>query len=193
MAVHALAGLFALLAIDVYGWNFGFTNDGQQIGFVSAERLTQMLVAGLGAMALMHSAVFTVRIGNVDVDIGPHFILKVILDVTDREVDRSRARRRAELANEIMAGVTFSDAKQALSATCFALMQNVSKDEQAEVADEVARLEGADFDSRVKKSNLALVLLNVVGEHVLRAAVKSLMEPETSGTTQGPNGPDRDL
>ena len=78
-----------------------------------------------------------------------------------------------------MADVTFNQAKQALPALCFALMQNVSKEEQAEVADEVAKLEAADLASPVKEHSLALVLLNVVGEHVLRAAVESLATAET--------------
>ena len=129
-------------------------------------------------MTLIRSAVFTVRTGNVDIDVGPHALLKVLLDVTDRAVDRSRARRRAELAKEIMVDVTFSQAKQALPAYCFALMQNVSKEEQIEVADEAARLDVADLDPQVKVRSLALVLLNVVGEHVLRAAVKSLATVE---------------
>ena len=179
VTVNALAGLSAIVAIDVFGWSFGFTNDGQQIGPVSAGRLTQVLVAGLGAMALIRSAVFTVRTGNVDIDVGPHALLKVLLDVTDRAVDRSRARRRAELAKEIMVDVTFNQAKQALPAYCFALMQNVSKEEQTEVADEVAKLEAANLASQVKEHSLALVLLNVVGEHVLRAAVESLATAET--------------
>ena len=78
-----------------------------------------------------------------------------------------------------MVDVTFNQAKQALPAYCFALMQNVSKEEQTEVADEVAKLEAANLASQVKEHSLALVLLNVVGEHVLRAAVESLATAET--------------
>ena len=168
IGLNALAAGIALIVIDAFGWTFGMKSD--------AVPVVKVAVAGLGAMALFRSALFTVRTGDVDVDAGPHALLKVILGTVDRAVDRKRAYRRSITVKEIMAGVDFDKARQALPAYCLALMQNVSVEEQQAVANEVAKLEAADLGQTIKSRSLGLLLLNVIGEDVLRASIDALSD-----------------
>ena len=168
VTINAAAGAVALLVIDEFGWTFGVTQDG-------ATRITQVAAAGLSAMAILRAAVFTVRVGDVDVGVGPNLLLTVVLDAADRAVDRDRANRRNALVVEIMDGVDFDKAKKALPSYCLTLMQNVPKEEQRAVAEEVKSLGNSpDLNKTVRTLNLGLALLNVVGEDVLRASVEAL-------------------
>ena len=66
------------------------------------------------------------------------------------------------------------------------LMQNVPREEQRAVAEEVRSLVNSpDLNGTVKTLNLVLALLNVVGEDVLRASVEALggeIEPDGTST-----------
>lgn len=166
MLLHAAAGVTALVFIDAFGWTFGAPGD--------AVRLVQIMAAGLAAMAILRSALFTVRVGDVDVDAGPSGLLKAILNAVDRSVDRGRAQRRSQAVREIMAGVSFEKASQRLTSYCLELMQNVPETEQVEVENRVASLEGSDPDKTSRAQQLGLVLIDVVGEDVLRASVEAL-------------------
>ena len=81
----------------------------------------------------------------------------------------------SEAVDEIMSGVDFDAAMVKLPSDCFALMQNVSSEEQQAVVGEVENLnkEGS-LDNATRVRQLALVLMKVVGEEVLRASVDAL-------------------
>ena len=120
------------------------------------------------------SSLFTVRVGNSDVGVGPSSFLTIILNAVDRNVDRRRAEARALSIKQAMKGVSFELAKVALPLACFALMQNVPTDEQQGVMEEINRLVSADVSDHVKAIALGLMLMNVVGEDSLRSAIDTL-------------------
>ena len=153
---------------DVFDWKFGFEDN------PVALRWIRVVLAGTGAMAFFRSSLFTIRVGDKVVPLGLGLILQVLLDVTDRAVDRGRARPRALLVGKIMDKVLFKKAQVALPAYCFALMQNVSAEEQATFGRQIAQLSTADMTDEVKTLTLGLALMNVVGDAVLTAAVQSL-------------------
>jgi hypothetical protein len=168
--VSAAIIAFFLLA-DVFQLTFNLENipaNDEKI------RLLRIVVAGLGAMALFRSSLFVFRTGDKDVAIGPGLVLQVLLDITDRAVDRARARPRAEIVSKIMKGVDFAKAEVALPTYCFALMQNVSAQEQLTFAKQLSQLATANMSPITKSLALGLALMNLVGEHVLRAAVETL-------------------
>jgi hypothetical protein len=169
IVINAAAGLLALLLLNVWKVDFGLTAD-------DAVKLRVMLIlaAGLGAMAFFRSSFFTFRIGDKDVPLGLGLIMQVLLDVTDRAVDRGRATPRAVAVTEIMKGIDFSKANLALPSYCFALMQNVSKDEQSAIGQQVTALATSNMSNPIRAYLLGLILLNVVGETVLRAAIDTL-------------------
>lgn len=167
--VNVGASLLALLLIETFEWKFTANPTSTQ------EQWVRVLVAGLGAMAFFRSSLFTFRVGDKDVPLGPGLIFQVLLDVTDRAVDRARAKPRSLSVAKIMTGVSFEKAQSALPTYCFALMQNVSADEQATFGRQIAQLAAATtMSDAVKSLALGLALINVVGDAVLLAAVEAL-------------------
>jgi hypothetical protein len=165
--LNAAAGLGALGLIHAMGWTFGGET-------ASARRLMQVVVAGLGAVAISRSSLFIVRIGNSDVGLGPSTILTSLLGAIDRVVDRDQAQHRALQAEKIMKGVSFKEAHEALPTYCLALMQNLPAEDQEALARSVAALERSDLDDDVKALALGIELMNMVGPDVLEVAVRTL-------------------
>lgn len=168
VAINAAASSAALGLIRVFNWQFGATG--------GAVRWTQVLVAGIGAMALFRTSLFTVRAGDKDVAVGPASFLQIFRDAADREVDRLRAQARGLCVGELMKSVDYKKASEGLIPYCLALMQNVPDEEQQKIRKAVQLLNAEPIDEAIKVRILGLHLINVVGPDVLTAAVTSLRE-----------------
>lgn len=174
VALNFVAGVAGLALIRVFDVDFGLA--GEEL------RWTQVLVAGLGAMALFRTSIFIARVGNEDIGMGPSGVLQSLLKVADRGVDRARAKARAREVAKAMTGVSFEKAHGPLPAYCFALMQNVTTQEQEAVAENiVGKLKkSTNMSDATKALALGLALMNIVGDGVLLAAVSSLGNEITS-------------
>jgi hypothetical protein len=168
LALNGAASGLALALIRGYGWTFGAA--------AGPARWTQLLVAGVGAMAFLRTSLFTVRAGDRDIGIGPATFLQTLRDATDREVDRQRARTRILEVGKLMDGVDYGRASESLIPYCLALMQNVPDDEQQKLVRAVKLLDPEPIDAAVKVRILGLLLMNVVGPEVLSVAVDSFRE-----------------
>ena len=167
IGVNAAAAALSLALVRVFDWEFGLEEG-------DAVRWTQVIVAGLGAMALLRSAIFRVRVGDQDVGVGASSFLEVVLSAADRAVDRRQAGVRARTVGSIMTKVSFVKAQQALPTLCLALMQNLPPEDQATLARQIEALGRADMEESAKAVALGLALVNAVGEDVLAAAVECL-------------------
>ncbi len=167
-AINAAASVAALSLIHMFHLTFGQQGDGAE--------WVQVLVAGLSAMAFFRTSLFTVRQGDQDLGIGPVSFLQVILGAVDRAVDRRRASARAEEVGELMNGLSFDKSFVSLPAYCLALMQNVSSEDQKQLAQSVVVLREMQMPEPVKLRILGIYLLNAVGPAALQSAVKSLGE-----------------
>jgi hypothetical protein len=136
--------------------------------------IIEVMTAAFGTVAFLRSSFFTVRLDGKDVGLGPALLWQTLLDATDRAVDRARASPRSKAVREIMVGIDFVRAAAALPEFCFHLMQNVSTEERKAHATLVADLLKSQMDPLAKTYNLGLSLMNIVGETVLREAVKAL-------------------
>jgi hypothetical protein len=167
IATNALASVAALWVLQRQGVAFTF-------GEALPPELGQVLLAGFGTMLFFRSALFTVRVGDTDVSIGPAAVLQIIMTAADRACDRLRAGPRSDRVFRIMRGVSFERARQALPLHCFALMQNVSTAEQTQLLQNLDALAAKSMTDEVKAYNLGLLMMNVVGEDVLERAVQVL-------------------
>jgi hypothetical protein len=174
VAVNALASVAALGMIHIFGW-FGANPPTDQ------SNLTQVLIAGFGAMAVFRSSLFVVRVGKDDVGIGPIAFLQVILGASDRGVDRKRGVDRAPRVAEIMDGLTFDDVAEALPPYAMALLQNVDSDDAQELGERIRKIREANMTDRLKVLNLGLVTMNVVGEDVLESAANAFRKQAAAG------------
>src|SRR5579859_4289744 len=95
VAINCAASVGALGLIHAYSW-FG------------QSRWTQLLMAGISAMAFFRSSLFVVRAGDRDVGVGPSGFLQIFLGAADRAVDRNRAAARSDAVAEVMKGVDYT-------------------------------------------------------------------------------------
>jgi hypothetical protein len=168
LALNGAASGLALALIRAYGWTFG--------AGAGSARWTQLLVAGVGAMALFRTSLFTVRAGDRDIGVGPATFLQIFRDAADRAVDRLRARARSLQVGKLMDGVDYTKASEGLIPYCLTLMQNVSDNDQQKLVQAVKLLDAEPIEAPIKARILGLLLMNVVGPDVLTAAVDGLRE-----------------
>jgi hypothetical protein len=180
--INGGAGAGSLLLLHTFGWRFGVQSP-------QIADATQVLVASLGSMMVFRSAVFTVRVGDEDVAVGPSTLLTSLLAAADRGVDRMQAKTRAHEAGEIMRGVSFAKSRLALPTYCLGLLQNVSAEDQADLRTAVDALAGSEMTDGQMALNLGLLLMNVAGPDVLRSAVETLRDEITADGAQAPPVP----
>lgn len=189
LLVNALGAIATLYLIQKFNWDFGLggavavannadtSNAGISAALSTQVQLVQWLAASFGAMSILRSSLFNVRLGETDLGVGPAAVLQVLLNAADRQVDRMRAKERSEAVKTAMKGIdSYAQIKIALPTHCMALMQNVSSDEEKrirQVADNIEQLEVADC---LKVLNLGLVLMNIVGDAVLKTAVANVVQ-----------------
>jgi hypothetical protein len=161
IAINVAASLGALGLMDAFGW-------------FKESHWMQVLIGGISAMAFFRTSLFVVRAGDRDVGVGPSGFLQIFLAASDRAVDRIRASARSEAVGKIVEGVDYAKAFQALPPYCLALMQNLSPEDQKQLAQAVVKVDQSAAEPNVKVRLLGLELINVVGIDVLTAAVRSL-------------------
>jgi hypothetical protein len=168
VSLNGAASLVVLYLANSYKWNFGVKS-------ASTALLSHVLIASFGAMALLRTSLFNLKLDNQMISIGPSAILSSLLGIADRGVDRARAVKRSEYASTIMGSVLFSESYVALPTFCLALLQNPNTAEQEDLRQAVKALHdnGQMTDSQ-KSMNLGLLLMNIVGPKGLRAAVTAL-------------------
>jgi hypothetical protein len=176
IALNLCASLAALALIHLYGWTFG-------VNGAAAQRWAQVGVAGTSAMALFRTSLFTVRVADHDIAVGPSTFLQIFRDASDRAVDRLRAKARGDQVANVMTGIDYGKASQGLPPYCLALMQNVPDDEQVKLQNSIVLLNNATIDPAIKVRILGLQLMNVVGPNVLLAAVASLHDQMQAAAT----------
>lgn len=169
--INACVSVGALALARAYGWGAGDEANASQF----SRRLTQVLLAGFGAMAFLRTSIFTVRIGNQDVGIGPSVVVQSILRAVDSGVDRRRAIARDQAVTTIMGAVSFDKAYQLLPAHCLALMQNLPQEDQVALGRQIEGISRTNAADAAKARLLGLALINLVGEEVLLTAVTSLL------------------
>jgi hypothetical protein len=171
IVINIVASVAALALVRTFGWQFSVP---QATGPL-AVAWTQVLISGIGAMALFRTSLFVVRAGDKDIGIGPSSFLQVFLAAADREVDRERANARAAKVGEVMKDIDFDKAVNALPPFCLALMQNLPDDAQVELGKSIELLKNStSIDPQVKVRLLGLELVNAVGADVLEKAVTTL-------------------
>lgn len=166
--INVLASTIALLALKT------MKTDAVLGEGTASQRISYALMAGFGAMGVLRSSAFTMRVGKDDIAIGPSALLQVMLSATDRAVDRARARVRAELMARTMQSMPFDKLEQALPQLAFTMMQNVTQDEKQSIEDEIGRLRDKNMDPVAKSISLGLSLSNIVGQGVVDDAVTAL-------------------
>lgn len=166
VVVNAVASIGALVLIRAVGLNVNAT--------AGAQRATQVLAAGFGAMALFRSSLQVPGPTGQKTGIGPGTFLQIMLEAADRSVDRARGRSRASSIGGIVEGISLAMASDLLVPFCLALLQHASKEEQEALADQVGPLLTLKSDERVAVMSIGLALMDFVGPNLLKAAAAAV-------------------
>ncbi len=165
LLINIAAGIAALLIVN----RLGVTAD------TKAPRLYAILLAGFGAIAFFRTSLFTLRVADADIGIGPSAVLQSLLAAADRMIDRDQAQGRATDVAGIMRDVDFAKARAALPSLCFLLVENITPSDQEGVRQQIDRLaEAVDVSTDQKAIILGVYLIRQVGAHVLDLAVQAL-------------------
>ncbi len=160
VALNALVsvGVFFLIR-DVFE-ALGPVDDGAEFRRI----VTEVLIAGASAMAILRTSFMTVHVYGSDIQIGLAAIIDVFRTAVDRDVDRLRAGPRSESVAETMEDVSFDRARTTLTSAALSSMQNVSAQERAQIEQQIAAMaQQADRSDSSKAHELGLILGGVVG------------------------------
>lgn len=168
VCVNIAAGIAALALVREFNV-FATTPNGGHKG------VYETLLAGFGAIAFFRSSLFTARVGETDIGIGPSTLLKSLLDASDMMINRTQAGDRADEVTLIMPNVDFDKAKTALPALCFTLVEGITPEQQNTVGEQVRKLsDNQSIDKQSKTIILGVYLIREVGADVLSRAVGTL-------------------
>ena len=139
------------------------------------REIYEVLTAGFGSIAFFRSSLFTARVGDKDVDVGPSTLLKSLLETSDREINRWQAIDRVDDLATVMSDVDFAKAKVVLPMLCFRTVENVPREQQAQMATVIVEIAAEQaLTDKHRSIILGSKLISIVGPVVLDRAVKAL-------------------
>src|SRR5690606_1957305 len=99
-------------------------------GLTEIETLTQRaglgVAAGLGAAVILRSRVFTARLGDEQISIGPGYVVDQLLGIIDAQIDRRRALQRVQIVVDVMDRKDFDGSRIHASTMITGSRQNLS-------------------------------------------------------------------
>lgn len=170
MLTNALICCFGLFIIITFGLSLEIDESLPEV----AQRTSDILCASLGSFFIMRSSFLKLGNENTQFDLGLNLVLKKLLEMIDRQVDRVRASRRSNDITRILKQVSYDDVQSKLKTYCLQVMQNVPPDETEKLFVELKKIEASDDCEETKKLSAGLQIYNIVGKSVLEAAVTNL-------------------
>lgn len=177
MALNVVIGIAALMVIQIV----------QPAGLVDVTPadttddakilLYQVLVAGLGGAAFFRTSIAKTKVGDVEIGVGPSFVIDASLGATDRAIDRNRATARVLSVPDLMRGIPADFAALELTDFCVTAMQNLPAAEEKTLKTRVASYASTDEAAEEVRSMLiGLAITEYVGLDVLKSAITQLSD-----------------
>ena len=170
ITVNGLICCVGLLFIKIYGNPETIKNN----TLFSSSRVTDVLYASLGSFLIMRSSFLKLGTDSSQIDLGLNLVLKKLVDIIDRQVDRDQASRRSKDITDLLRDVKFDDLSDRVKPLCLQVMQNVAPDELEELLTELKTIESSDDNLETRKLSMGLELYNIVGKKVLQSVVNDL-------------------
>lgn len=183
-----------VIATSYFAWVYLLLNGGLAIaahlalidaGFADGEnsigRAGLATVSGLGAAVILRSRVFTARLGDEQVSIGPGYVVDQLLNIIDSQIDRRRALQRVRIVVDVMKGKDFDGSRIHASTMITGSRQNLSLQDQKELASQIREVDDRTISDEEKAYALGFILLDFMGEEFLKAVAVNLPTIEQSG------------
>jgi len=156
--INGLICCFGLFLIKVFGIN-GSASTGSGLGF---------------SFFVMRSSFLKLGSDSSQIDLGLNIVLKKMIDIVDRQVDRDQASRRSSDITSLLKNVSYSDLLGRVKPLCLQVMQNVPQEEIDNLLRELKVIESSDDLEETRKLSMGLELYNIVGKRVLYSVVRDL-------------------
>jgi hypothetical protein len=177
IAINAAAGILALLLLRLLDVKFGVSEDPE------FTRWARVVAAGFSAVVVLRSTVFVTREGNEERSYGlANFILRA-LHQAENAIARVRGPKRADAVEEVIAGLTYAEARTALGALASSQLPTATEAARAELAETQKTIEAVDETDEVKLRLLCMAILNFGGEKVLGRAAAQLLAIKTASSS----------
>lgn len=139
-------------------------------------RLSMVLAAGFGSLAVMRSAFARITIQGEELGVGPSAVIEILQRALDREVDRQRAHRRMDELPPGLREMPLDIANTTLPALCIELMQNLSPEEKQALDRRIKLVAEVQVHEKMRPMIVALILQEYVGKDVLMRAFRKISE-----------------
>ena len=190
LSINGLICVFSLYLI----FTFGLGHEVDDSLPLMSQRTLDVIQASLAAFFIMRSSFL--KLGHdSNIDLGLNAILKKLLEIVDREVDRVRAVKRSNEITTLFASVDCMKTKHIFK-LCLNVMQNVSTEEASDIQRAVEVLDShsgsqdsdaTEMDLKLMQLEIGLALYNIVGISVLRSAVHDLESIDTFNKPLAPS------
>lgn len=140
------------------------------------DRVLDVIYAAFGTFCIMRSSFLKLGSDNSQgqIDLGLNMILKKLIDIIDRQVDRDQAKRRSSDITSILKNVTFDSLSSRVHPFCLQVMQNVPENEIQGLYRELQAISTSDKCDETKKMALGLLLYNIVGRSLFLSVINDL-------------------
>jgi hypothetical protein len=138
------------------------------------QRAGVAVLAGLGAAVILRSRVFTARLGDEQISIGPGYVVDQLLGIIDAQIDRRRALERVRIVVELMQNKDFDGSRIHASTMITGSRQNLSLQEQKDLANQIREVVDRKIPDQEKSYALGFILLDFMGEGFLAAVAEKL-------------------
>lgn len=138
--------------------------------------VANILYASLGSFFVMRSSFLKLGSDNSQsqVDLGLNIILKKMIDMIDRQVDRDQARRRSKDITRILKNVSYDLLSSRIHPFCLQVMQNIPEIEIETLFRELKEISSSDDCDESKKMAIGLQIYNIVGTKLFSSIVEDL-------------------
>lgn len=175
LGINGLLCIFSLFLMEIFDLGIQLEDPSQEL----AQRTMDVLQASLASFFVMRSSFL--KLGHdSQIDLGLNSVMKKLLEIVDREVDRVRAVKRSKDITTLFQDVCHTNTRYIFD-LCLSVMQNVSTGEAAQIQRKLDKLEsyiGSEskslMDLNGMQLEIGLELYNIVGISVLRSAVEDL-------------------
>jgi len=160
--------------------------------------VANILYAALGSFFVMRSSFLKLGSDNSQsqVDLGLNIILKKMIDMIDRQVDRDQARRRSKDITRILKDVSFDSLSSRIHPFCMQVMQNIPEAEIENLFRELKEISASDDCDESKKMAIGLQIYNIVGKRLFSSIIEDLeliQMPPSNGGPEVPPPPKNDF
>lgn len=176
-----------VIATSEFAWLYLLLNGGMALGAhailldsdittidSNVSRATLAMGSGLSAALVLRARVFTARLGDEQVSIGPGYIVDQLLNIIDAQIDRRRALQRVSIVVDVMDGKEFDGSRIHASTMILGSRQNLSLQDQKDLANQIREVEVRKISDQEKSYALGFILLDFMGEGFLKAVAEKL-------------------